>query len=95
MADTIRVVPGPKLDPNRVALWEVHDDHPGGEVFVAGPEPVEVAQTSLVNEKLSRGILARASEAPRQAQPAAAPESREEPTGPATAAPTRESRGRG
>lgn len=103
MAETMRVLPGPKLEPGRVALWETHPDHPDGEVFVAAPHPgdepatpVRVAMTSLVNEKLGAKLLV---EAGRSQSPVESPEPAPTPT-PAAAvltAPTstRESRGRG
>ncbi len=37
---------------DRVGIWERDDRHPGGEVFVAGDAIVEVARTSLVEDKL-------------------------------------------
>ena len=40
-----------------VALWERHPDHPGGEVFVAGPGDVPVAETPAVQAALKRGDL--------------------------------------
>lgn len=46
----------PGRDDGRVALFEQHKDHPGGEVFVAGP-PVQVARTLLVERKLTNGDL--------------------------------------
>lgn len=69
---TLKVTAGPKLEAGRVALSERDRRHPGGEVFVykahadePEAEPVEVAPTPLVNQKLERGILAVASEPKR------------------------------
>lgn len=42
---------------NPVALREVNPKHPGGEAFVAGPKPVEVALTAEVQAKLREGVL--------------------------------------
>lgn len=54
MTKLIWVQPG-KSD-GRVALFESHPDHPGGEAFVAGP-PVQVALTAMVDRKLAFGEL--------------------------------------
>ena len=54
----------------KVALWEVHPDHPGGEVFVVTsaptadvPEPkekvVEVAETPKVLNALKEGQIVK------------------------------------
>ena len=43
--------------PGEVALWELHKDHPGGEVYVASDTPVEVAETPEVMRRLGAGIL--------------------------------------
>jgi hypothetical protein len=40
-----------------VALYEQDDAHPDGEAYVAGPDPVEVARTGLVNRRISEGAL--------------------------------------
>lgn len=37
---------------NEVVLWEIHEDHPEGEAFVAGPNPVKVGRTPLVLKAL-------------------------------------------
>lgn len=62
MADTVFVKSG--LATDQVALWEVDERHPGGEVWVAGidkkdaPAPsVEVAKTPLVMKYLGSGRL--------------------------------------
>jgi hypothetical protein len=55
MADetkTIWVKARPEMG-DRNALWERDAAHPGGEVFVAGDEPVEVAQTPEVMARLA------------------------------------------
>lgn len=63
MARTITVQAGPDLKPGEVALWEVHDDHPDGEVMIAKAHPGEqershkVARTPAVNARLSDGRL--------------------------------------
>jgi|GEM_PF-4999166 len=44
-------------DPTRVGLWEVHPDHPGGEVYVCGTDTYSVAPTRLVRHKLNNGDL--------------------------------------
>lgn len=41
----------------RVVLWERHRDHPGGEVFLAGPGEFEVASTPAVESRLRDGVL--------------------------------------
>lgn len=40
-----------------VALWEVDDQHPGGEVMVAGRTPVRVALTPQVTALIRDGVL--------------------------------------
>jgi len=52
----IRVKSG--LPDNRVALWERHPDHPGGEVFIAGLGEYDVAPTPAVQARLKSGALA-------------------------------------
>jgi hypothetical protein len=56
MAELIWVKPG--RGDGRVALFEQHKAHPGGEVFVAGP-PVQVAVTPMVERKLKSGDLVK------------------------------------
>jgi hypothetical protein len=42
----------------RVLLWERHEDHPGGEIFITqDSEPMEVALTPKVELCLSDGRL--------------------------------------
>lgn len=46
---------------DRVALWERHPAHPGGEAFIAGDGvAVAVAATPTVVALLAAGVLARA-----------------------------------
>lgn len=42
---------------NVIALYEIHEDHPDGEAFVAGPGPVKVARTGTVHRLISDGTL--------------------------------------
>lgn len=48
-------------DDGRVALWEKHPDHPAPthEVFVAGDDEVEVAETPRVLRAIGDGDLVR------------------------------------
>lgn len=46
-------------DDNKVVLWEVHSDHPEGEVFVAGAMEKQVAETPLVLRRLSENQLVK------------------------------------
>ncbi len=46
----------------RVALFERHPDHPGGEVYVAGERTVEVAETAAVLQAIGTGDLVRVTE---------------------------------
>lgn len=46
-------------NPERVALWERHADHPNEEAWVAGEDAVLVALTPLVQRKLDQGVLLR------------------------------------
>ncbi len=57
MADLITVRSG--HNDKRVALWERHPSHPGGEVFIAGPKDVRVAHTPEVQKRLAHGGLVR------------------------------------
>lgn len=54
-------------DDDRVVLTERHEDHPNGEVFVAGKTPVRVAKTLLVALKLRNEELVEV-EAPKPAK---------------------------
>lgn len=70
MADTIWVTAGPKAAPGRVALWEVDDAHPDGELWVDhASEAVEAAPTSGVRRAIGAGTLAEA-DAPAEASAA-------------------------
>jgi hypothetical protein len=42
---------------DKVVLWEVDAAHPGGEAYVAGKVPAEVAPTAAVNAALRQGEL--------------------------------------
>lgn len=43
---------------DRVVIWEVHPDHPNGEVFVAGDgRAIQVAVTPAIQRKLDAGEL--------------------------------------
>lgn len=44
-------------NPERVALWERHPDHPGGEIFISGETAVSVAETQAVQARLKSGVL--------------------------------------
>lgn len=58
-------------NPERVALWERHADHPDSEVYVAGEGVFEVALTPDVQKKLDKGVLLRVEpEAPAEETPA-------------------------
>lgn len=60
MPTRIWVQPG--RDDGRIALYEVHSDHPGGEAWVAEPgETVLVAMTPMVERKLQSGELVEVS----------------------------------
>ncbi len=44
----------------RVVLWDVHPDHPNGEVFISGDgRSVKVALTNAVQSKLNTGELVK------------------------------------
>lgn len=49
---------------NRVALWQKHPDHPGGEVFVAGDIVAQVALTDEVKERIRNEWIAATEETP-------------------------------
>lgn len=58
MAELIKVMSAKQDD--RVALWEVHPDHPDGEIFVTGNgESYKVALTPMVKSRLNDGKLIR------------------------------------
>jgi hypothetical protein len=42
-----------------VAFWERNPEHPDGEVFVAGSEPVQVAETGEVNGAIKDGRVVK------------------------------------
>lgn len=59
---------------SRVALWEVHADHPKGEIFLAEDSgPMQVGETTAVLTAIRDGRLVRVEEGP-EAAPEAAPE---------------------
>lgn len=71
---------------NRVALWDIHPDHPADEkgrheVFISTKEPVQVAETAAVLGKLRSGELRRVDtpKADQSPQRAAAAPVAEEP----------------
>lgn len=56
---TAVVSPTDKVAPGQVVLWEQHPDHPGGEIWIKGGDaPIVAGLTSLVLERLHRGLLA-------------------------------------
>ena len=76
MADKVSTI---KVKSNRtdgkVALWEAHPDHPGGEVYIAIGAPtvdvpeskakvVEVAETPKVLGALKEGLIVKVSDSP-------------------------------
>lgn len=44
----------------RVALWERAEEHPNGEVWVAGHDIVLVARTPEIEHRLAKGLLVEA-----------------------------------
>ena len=53
------------------ALWDVDPAHPNGEAFIAGPEPVQVAETGAVLAALHdrRIVKVKDEEAPAKDAP--------------------------
>ena len=47
-------------DDDRVVVWDPSDQHPGGEAWVAGKVPTEVAMTPDISGKLRMGELREA-----------------------------------
>lgn len=45
------------LEPNRVAFWERHPAHIGGEVFIADDQVHEVGETAAVRAAVREGRL--------------------------------------
>lgn len=69
MTELINVQPG--RGDGRVALYEVHPDHPDGEAWVASAgQTVQVARTPLVARKLQSGDLVEINPAVAPAAPA-------------------------
>ena len=54
------------LPNDRVALWERHPDHPGGEVFIAGEGEHQVGKTPQVKTLLARGVLIEVKSLPKR-----------------------------
>ena len=85
MAKYVTVEPGPKLAPGEVALWEVSEGHPDGEVMIAAPQQgeeartYEVGRTPGVNARLADGRLVEKSSRAKAA--AADEESEDAPAG--------------
>jgi hypothetical protein len=73
MARTITVAPGPNLQPGEVAIWEVDERHPDGEVFLAKAHKgeddptIEVARTNAINTRLGDGRLIECEARPKPA----------------------------
>lgn len=42
---------------NSIALWERDPAHPNGEVWIAGPDAVEVGDTAAVQQAITDGKL--------------------------------------
>lgn len=54
---TVRSTLKPKGDGHQVVLYEKNSDHPEGEAYIAGPDPVQVALTPKVKTLLRAGKL--------------------------------------
>lgn len=52
-----------------VALWERDAAHPNGEVWIAGPDPVEVGDTVAVQQALTDGKLEKVSATEAKQEP--------------------------
>lgn len=63
-------------DTSRVALWERHADHPGGEIFVADDKEHQVAETPAVVLAIKEDKLVKVS-----GEFAAAPKQENKPAG--------------
>lgn len=57
----------------RVALWERHPDHPGGEIFLKGDDTADVAETPAVRSAIGDGRLLLISPSPPADEGAAPP----------------------
>lgn len=53
------------LPEGKVCLWERHEAHPGGEVFIADNKPHEVGDTSAVRVRIKRGDLVETGDKPQ------------------------------
>lgn len=51
---------------SRVALYESHPSHPGGEAFVAGENVVEAGETGEVLRALAEGRIAKTSKSAKK-----------------------------
>lgn len=72
MAEIITVMAA-KVD-DRVVLWEVHPDHPTGEIFIAGNgTAVQVALTPQVQRHLNDRALVQVQTAPTEETPVDVP----------------------
>lgn len=59
---------------NRVALWERHPDHPGGEIFLKGGTVADAAETPAVRAAISAGrLVVLSSSSPSPADEGAVP----------------------
>jgi hypothetical protein len=57
-------------DDHKTALWEVHPDHPNGEVMIINEDAgVEAAETAAVKQGLANGTLLKYEGAARTAAP--------------------------
>ncbi len=63
-------------DPHRVAAWERHPAHDGGECFVTGKEAHVVAATPYVLRRIKKGFLILVAEEEKQ-ESSAEPEEEE------------------
>lgn len=56
------LAPEPPDNADAVALWERNEAHPDGEIYISGPQPVQVALTARVAEGLNEGRLVEVNE---------------------------------
>lgn len=62
MADTIWVISNRRDD--RVVFWETDNEHPGGEAFIGGSAPAQVARTGAIEALLRSGVIVEIPEPP-------------------------------
>lgn len=62
--DTIKVK---AKDPHRVAAFERHPAHPGGECWVTGDEVHQVAATPFIVQRIGLGFLIQVPDEPKVA----------------------------